>query len=441
MNNIPKPIIVDKRDKVKGLSAYCQKCNLVIDNRKCKETGKRLSTCKNTDKHVFKAFICVPGTFGAKRKTKVFRTRDFHEAVRLKNEFVRALEKTNYQKTSILIEGNPEKPSLLIECMAMYIGYLNNIGVEAHKIKIRSDSYIKDVERYFKNFCLSLKAGGIDHTLITVEQLNDKVVALLHTYILEVLKYENKTYNKFIAAMRQFVSWLNNDKDYSINNPFVGVARRTELIDKTIVSKSEFYKLIDCIDPEKGYKTYPSGERKNFYRPWLESAYKLALETGLRREEFMSIKFRDIIIDKKGNPLFIEIENFKVNRNKGISGTKSASMKHIPVTKGLKELLEALNFKENKGKDLYLIGSEETSTLKTRMNVVSKSFSHYWKQTGIEKTAQLKHLRKTYLTSLVEHFGDKANLISSHSGMEVLKKHYVNNQQLMLATNDFSVFK
>jgi len=90
---------------------------------------------------------------------------------------------------------------------------------------------------------------------------------------------------------------------------------------------------------------------------------------------------------------------------------------------------------------IYIYRFEKTSRLKTRMNVVSKSFSHYWKQTGIEKTAQLKHLRKTYLTSLVERFGDKANLISSHSGMEVLKKHYVNNQQLMLATNDFSVFK
>ena len=439
--NTNKPLIVSKRDKIKGLFTYCQKCKSVIENRKCKKTGKRLSTCKNTDQHVFKAIICIPGTSGAKRKTKVLRTRDIHEASRLKNEFVRGLEYSDYQNSDALIEEELQKPNLLIECMTMYIGYLNNEGVEAHKIKLRSDAHIKDVERFFKYFCMSLKSNNIDHTLVKIDNLNDKIVALLHNYIIDTLEYENKTYNKFIGTMRQFVSWLTNEKDYQLKNPFVGVTRRPEIIDKTIVSKSEFKKLLDSIDPDKGYKTFPSGERKNFYRSWLSSAFKLALETGLRREEFMSIKFNDIITDKIGSPLFIKVENFKVNRSKGVSGTKNASMKHIPITKGLRGLLNELDYNKNKEKEKYLIGSEETTTLKTRIDVVSKSFSLYWKLTGIEKTAQLKHLRKTYLTSLVEQFGEKATLISSHSGMEVLKKHYVNDQQLMLATNNFSVFK
>ena len=139
-----------------------------------------------------------------------------------------------------------------------------------------------------------------------------------------------------------------------IKNPFVGVARRAELIDKTIVTKSEFRKLIQSIDPEKGFKTYPSGERKNFYRPWLVSAYKLALETGLRREEFMSIKFSDIITDKKGNPLLIKIENYKVSRSRGVSGTKNATIKHIPITKGLKDLLDELGYEDKKGSNFNI---------------------------------------------------------------------------------------
>ena len=51
----------------------------------------------------------------------------------------------------------------------------------------------------------------------------------------------------------------------------------------------------------------------------------------------------------------------------------------------------------------------------------------------------LKNLRKTYLTALVQHFGDKATMISDHSGVEVLKKHYVNSQQLAAASRDLKI--
>ncbi len=146
--NKQKPLIIDKRDKVKGLFTYCQKCKSVIESRKCKNTGKRLGTCKSTDKHVFKAVICVPGTTGKKRKTRVFKTRDLFEAIRLKNEFVKELNQLDYQNSIIVTEAIEVKPKLLIECMAMYIGYLNNEGVVAHKIKNRSQGHIKDIERF-----------------------------------------------------------------------------------------------------------------------------------------------------------------------------------------------------------------------------------------------------------------------------------------------------
>ncbi len=435
-----KPLVINKRDKVKGLFVYCQKCKSMIENRKCKNTGKRLSSCKNTDKHVFKAVVCVPGTTGKKRKTRVFNTRDLHEAIKLKNEFVEELEQKDYQSVDVIVDSIEVKPTLLIECMAMYIGYLNNEGVVAHKVKKRSQGHIKDIERFFKYFCLSLKSNGIDHTLLKIDNVNDKTVAILHNYILDELQYKNKTYNSFIGAMRQFMNWLIVKKGYELENPFIGITRRTEVIDKTIVTKSEFNTLLLSVVPEKGIKVLSTGERKNLYRSWLKHAFRLALETGLRREEFMSIKFSDIIVDKKGVPLFIQVENFKVNRRNDVSGTENAIMKHIPVTKGLMNLLNELGYQENKGGDDYIVGKEEKTTLKTRIDIVSKAFSHYWQQIGFEKKALLKHLRKTYLTSLVQKFGEKATLISSHSGIDVLKKHYINDQQLMQATNDFSVF-
>lgn len=436
-----KPLIIDKRDKVKGLFIYCQKCQCLIGNRICGDTKKKLSTCKNTDKHVFKAIVSIPGTNGIKRKTRVFKTRDIQEATRLKYEFVNELEDASYQSANTLnTQENIPKPILLIECMAIYIGYLNNEGVAAHKVKLRTTSHIKDVERFFRYFCLSLKENKIDHTLITIHQLNEKAVALLHNYIVDVLSYKNKTYNKFMGTMRQFINWLIEKRDYQLKNHFIGVSRRSVVIDKTIVSKSEFKKLLSVLDPERGMKEYATGGRKNFYRSWLSKAFRLALETGLRREEFMSIKFTDIVLDEKGIPTFIKIENFKVNRKNGVSGTENATMKHIPITKGLRILLNELDYETNKGSDSYVIAKGEKTTLKTRIDVVSKAFTHYWQFTAFEKKAQLKHLRKTYLTALVQQFGEKANLLSSHSGMDVLKKHYVNDQELIKATNDFSVF-
>jgi len=45
-------------------------------------------------------------------------------------------------------------------------------------------------------------------------------------------------------------------RDYQLKNHFVGVTRDSEVIDKTIVSKSEFKKLLSVLDPKKGMKEY-----------------------------------------------------------------------------------------------------------------------------------------------------------------------------------------
>jgi len=439
--NLEKPLIVDKRNKVNGLYTYCGKCERLIENRVCSKIGKRLSTCKNTDKHMFKAIISVPGTNGKKRKTRVFRTRDYQKAIELKIEFERELESQAFQSTSIHISPEESKPLLLIECMAMYIGYLNNEGVATHKIKIRTKKHINEVEYYFKKFCKCLLNKKIDHTFFKINELNDRVVAMFHSYLLEYLNYANKTYNKIIAQFRQFINWLISEKGYTISNPFVGVQRRKVRSNKNIVTSKEFETLLSVITPKNAFQYFPSNKvRKNRYKPWLTDALKLALETGLRREEFMTLKFSDILYDENKNPQFFEVENFKVNRIKGLD-EETGQQKIIPITDGLMTLINLIGFKEYKDSERYLIGAEEKSSRSTLIDFVSKAFTHFWKLTGIEKNVQLKHLRKTYLTALVEQFGDKATIISSHSGIEVLKKHYVNDKQLIAASQSFSVFK
>jgi len=439
MNKV-KPLIIDKRDKVKGLFVYCQKCQRLIDNRTCGITKKRISTCKSSEQHMFKAIIPIPGTGGTKRKTRTFKTRDVRLAIQLKIEFEQELEDNNFQSRAIF-EGEAEmKSDLLIECMAMYLGYLHNEGVESHMVKVRTEKHLNEVEYYFKLFCLSLKESKIDHTLIKMKQINDKTVAIFHNYLVYKMKYANKTYNKAIALHRQFVNWLITKKDYEIINAFNNVIRKKITVNKTIVTYDEFNVLLKKIKPENGYQVFSSGIGKQRYKKWLKNALCLALHTGLRREEFMSLKFSNISYDKNNKPQFIVVENFKVNRINGDDG-EVGQKKYVPITSDLLEVLTALELEKYRGSENYLLGNEEKSSRATLIDYISKAFQHFWKQTGIEKPVQLKSLRKTYLTALVIQYGDKAPVISNHSGIEVLKNHYVNDEQLASATKDFSVFK
>lgn len=435
-----KPLIIDKREKVKGLTVFCLKCKQSIDARVCKETGKRLSSCKNAEYHAFRASVVVPGTNGSKRKTKVFRTREIEEAIKLKLEFEAELREVGYQKLDSHIIQEEEKPELLIECMSMYLLYLNNVGVDEHRKKVRSRGHINDVDRYFKNICLCLKSNGLDHTIFKIDQFNNKIVAMIHNYLLNDLNYGNKMYNKFMSFCRQWLNWMIEKKGYGIENPFIDVTRRKEPRNNVTINSTEFQQLLKVIKPENGVGVFKTGERKNYYRDWISFAFRLALETGLRREEFVKLRFSDIVENENGQPIYIEAINYKVNRILN-NADEEGDKKFIPITKGLLMLLDELGYESKKNSDEYLIAANEKATRKTLILFISKAFSHFWKLTGIEKAVQLKHLRKTYLTALVDKFGDKARFISGHSGIEVMKKHYVNDKQIIEATKDFNVLK
>lgn len=439
--NKPKPLRIPEKHKIPGLYVFCMKCKSMIQNNKCDKTKKSLNTCRFTEKHVFRAITTVPDTNGKKRKSRTFNTRDVVEAIQLKFEFDQELKDNAYQIVTEITELEEEsKPSLLIECMASYISYLNNEGLEAHQIKYRSVGHLKDFERQFKNLCLCLKKNKIDYSILEIDQINSKVVGLFHTYLLKDKKYQNKTYNNTIGLFRRFFNWLIKNQDYQIKNPFNDVVRRHTTSNNEIVTQSEFRALLDSVNEENGKITLSTGERKTVYKSWMKDAFILALETGLRREEFMNLKFSDITFDNNGKALYFKIENYKVNRSKKIEEDYAKQYKTIPITIGLRNLLDKIGLKDKINSSEYIVGNEERANRKTLSLIVSKSFTHFWKQTGIKKDVQLKNLRKTYLTSLYAHFGEKATMISDHAGMDVVKKHYLNSEALIEAQSDFQIF-
>jgi integrase len=434
-----KPLEISKKNRVKGLFTFCLKCKTSTGNGKCGDSKKSLQSCEFQEKHCFRTIITVPNTNGKKRKTKVFVTRNLNEAIKLKLDFEKDLLDNNFQNNQYVAPTVKRKSNFLEDYMNNYLDFLNNINLQDYQVKKRSIGHINDVKRAFKFLNESLKLKKIDASILLFEDLNENIVGIFHNYLLKNKNYSNKTYNNNIGLIRHFVSWVISTKQYNFSNPFIGVSRRKVMQNNLTITSVEFSSLLSFIVPGNGYLIHKNGKRRNFYRKWMKNAFILALETGLRREEFLRLKYIDIQFDDKKNPVLIKVENYKVNRIlRNESGEKR--YKYVPITLGLLQLLKSLNYKEKINSESFLIGEEESASRETLILVVSKAFSHFWSFTGIQKDLKLKHLRKTYLTSLVEHFGDKAGVISDHSDINVLKNHYVNKQQLITAIKIFKVF-
>ena len=61
--------------------------------------------------------------------------------------------------------------------------------------------------------------------------------------------------------------------------------------------------------------TYENGfdaRKKNLYKDWLVPMYRLAIETGGRREELVTIQWSDIVNLDNSNKLIFRVDNLKV---------------------------------------------------------------------------------------------------------------------------------
>lgn len=441
-----KPLIYPKKDRVTGVYAYCQKCKTSIGSGKCQKTKKRIQSCEFPEFHTFRASVVVPHTNGQKRKKKILNTCNLTDAIIQKKEFEAELKQHNFLMPEIPVPSRPiappqekEKSILLIECMDDFVRYLGNEGVKEYKKRKRSKGYITEVKRYFTYMCLAIKGNGVDHTSLRIDEVNETIVEWVHTYLTQERKFKNTTYNKAMGMYTGLFTWLNDKRGFGLENVFIDVTRKKVRTKKVTIDKEEFDILLKTICPELGIKQ-GKPPRTQFYREWLPLAYEIALETGLRREEYLKMRYADIKTNEQGKPVYIRIENYKVNRIKGYETEEEKEFKIIPITKRMHELLKECEFQKNQKSTDYIIAPNENSNRETLTRFVSSSFAHFWRQTGIDREVFLKHLRKTYLTALAEHFGDRAHIISNHANMDVLTRHYVDDKALIERSEQFSVF-
>lgn len=206
------------------------------------------------------------------------------------------------------------------------------------------------------------------------------------------------------------------------------------------ITEEEYVALLNKIETGDSKQVFSNGENKYHYYPWLKFAIQLGLLTGRRRDDIINLKYSDIKSDKEGNLLYIESEDYKVNRAKGNTNDSSKKLIYIPITKKLKEILVENGLNQYADTDNYLLAPEKTEYRETLKNQMSKGFSHYYKQLNTGRNITFKCLRKTYITHLALSLGLNARVITSHSGDDVLIKHYLDRKLLLKVTENFDVF-
>ncbi len=423
---------IPEKYKRTGLYIYCYKCNGYSNIK----TGclKRSTKCNHPpERQVYKLKIHLPGTKNMSR-TKVVDTRDIKEVDRKRLEFIEYLKNNNYSTTQICTPDiSDETRYLLAYQMDRYLDFITNGGFyEFESPKELSKGVINDYKRNFKYYIESL-SKSIDIRTFKVDEFKMEHIDVFHKYLMKK-KYSNKTYNNIMSCLRAFYNHLINYERMDVQNLFLKVPVRSVEYDPQSFSTEEFKKVLAVTKTENGFDTK---EKRNRFRDWLPTAFKLGAFTCLRLDELVHLKYIDIV-DVDGT-LVLKSLNIKVNKLVGDNSKKR--IKLIPIIPELyKVLVGECDFEQKKGVDEYIIAPELGRI--TAKDIITKGFTHFKRVAGISENKSFKELRKTYISEHQSQFGESTltALISDHSNTAVVKKHYLDQIQAVKKSSNFRVF-
>lgn len=443
-----EPLHIPKGKKWKGLKVYCYKCNTNVTDI-CKSTLKPIDQCRFGDKHSFKIYVSVPGTKN-ERKTKKLETRNINEAIRLSMAFEREVKENknlnvkieSQDKGTTKKENEKTKPELLIHCCAKFLGWMKNENVPSHLQRERSNSHVLDAERAFKVLLICLKENGYDVSNLKIQEIDDTLVGIVYEYLLKNKGFGNRNFNKYFSFYGRLLAWYSDEYNEPIRNCFSKVQRRKTYTDPQAISKEEFNDLLKQITPENGIREYHTGIKpyRNFYRPFLKDGFRLALLTGRRREEVISLKFQDIINEKDGFS-YIKVKDYKVNKIQNRIAEEEQKYIYIPLTRELQNLLNELGYEKYKGTDKYILAPGIINKRNRSLaDDLTRGFSHYYNQLGTGRNLTFKSMRKSYISSLSVFLGGNAKAITKHGDDEVIEKYYMDKRIMLKSANGFEVF-
>ena len=418
-----------KYKKYSGLQIICRKCKKQIHNN-----SSHKNCSHPIEKQSYKAVITVPNS-GGKRKTKILSARTYDQAVIELIEFKNSVlngDLENQNKKSSL-------PSILRNCVVMYIDYLSDIDVPAHEKKHNTKKHIHHQMSIYKMFFKFLKQQNKDIDNYKINDIDDNTVGEFHTYLLN--NYSNSTYNHSMKAMKTLFKFFIK-KGANLKNPFENVKLRYVKSKNETINSKDFYDLIDVIKPTDSIKLIGKTKR-NMYKEWLVDVIKLKAYTGRRDEEIATMKWNWIRFDENNNPIYIKCPNIKVNKKHNSIKKEEFEYNYIPIAQELKELLNDLKLEDNKNTDNYII-APNIKNRKTLINQASKSFTFFFNKLKRDYKKEFNYLRKTYITRLKLFDMHSSSLLSNeHSNISITNKHYINYKETaeFLIKNNFRIFE
>jgi integrase len=398
---------IPTKNSLKGLKIFCTKCKL------------KNPKCNHYDKHRFRMHVYVPNN-PKKELTKVLGALDYKTAFDEGYAFKKEMEACNFERPNT---NQLFKKYTLPSAILKYYQYLSGSHELAHLQKNVSSAYRDECIRYCRYF-LNVVKQRVDIEKFDVIETTDIDVANFYTWAND--KYSGKTFNKMLNELKAFFRFLIKVEKIKMENPFETYQpKQVELSEIKSLSKSEFNRIIDAIETGSKFKIDSKGGKKTMYWPQLKEIFKLFLLTGGRREEVLSLRWCQLKSYEDGL-CFFNIDNLKVNRANKTKVVKSKSKKRlIAVNNDLMDLLIELGYEHKKNTTDFIIYPERTCTIKTLMDRISKSFTHYKEQANVNSEVSLKNLRKTYITWLRVVMDKQTGLLSSHSSEEVLERHYI----------------
>ncbi len=440
------------KKKHKGMMIYCNQCDRnfswtskEVDGKKtqpiCKKSEKPFSSCNYPEKHVFKISVHIPNTKKG-TKTKLLSANSYDEAVlegiEFRNDFLNEITQVHQFDSR-----NQNRLVYLFDAQIAYADFYQDIGVPKHLKKNKKDT--TSMLRALTLFNEAMEKNGVNKRIMRCDKIADVHVGHFHDYIEH---YAPDTYNRLMNACKSFFKWAVSYYKLKVENPFDKVTRKTTVYNKETINKEEFEALLATLNRENGKikELSKTGKRirKNMYRPYLRSAFLLALHTGGRREEVVNLRWNMIKTDVKQNPYYIEVSNLKVERSKKTKGTgaeKNVAPKIIPITKSLLQILNELGYEEKKNSNDFIINPErDEKSTDWMMSILSRSFTHFFKLLDSDRVLNFKCLRKTYLTYLDQAVKEDTKSLSSHADQEVLKKHYIDEKVISTAVTSLEIF-
>jgi len=416
-----------------GIKIKCLKCTWMV-NDICQLKNKGINSCEHKDKHRYMFVVHIPNT-GKGKITKLAKSESFNEAFLELIAFKEELRSRGYHKAEVKVKT---LDTTVAGLMKEYLNYISGNGTHAHLNKKLSSDHINYYKKVFLRFCDAIKKSGYNPEFLDVKDINDDIVEIFHFFI-ESFGLNKTTYSKHFVLMKAFINWVIEKKDYKVNNAFEHVSLQIAKRPKNPITKLEFDKLIEAITPENGISIDKKGKKRNRYKPWLATAFKIALETGLRREEIVNLAWNNIReINYQGNScLILDVNNLKNNRRM-FGEDKGEYVKPVPVTKGLRGLLISLGYEQKKGTERFIIEHESTET-KYLLDEISRGFAHFIKIVT-DRKIEFKDLRKTYITQLSLRLGKNTKIFTGHGDDQVLRDSYIAEEFISANLNGFSVF-